>query len=99
MVFLGDLLCLQQRSPLWSPDLSSGAPPSGLCGSFSRDRLAVVGELVVVAGAGWAARISLAQKLPETPGGPRASAGSQMGSQVLEWGGVGPGAPDLVLTC
>ena len=35
-------------------------------------------ELVVLAGAGWAARTSLAQKLPETPGGPRASAGSQM---------------------
>lgn len=65
--------------PLVTSAMSSGAPPSGPCGSFSCDRLAGVGELAVVAGAGWAARTSLAQKLPETPGGPRASAGSQMG--------------------
>lgn len=78
--FAGDLLCLPAAlSALVTSAMSSGAPPSGPCGSFSCDRLAVEGELVVVAGAGWAARTSLAQKLPETPGGPRASAGSQMG--------------------
>ena len=80
-------------SPLVPRSVSSGAPPSGPCGSFSRDRLAVVGELVVAAGAGWAARTSLAQKLPETPGGPRASAGSQWaesGSRVGRCGAWGP---------
>ena len=73
--FAGDLLCIPAAlSPLVTRAVCSGAPPRGLCGS-SCDRLAIVGEL---AGAGWAARTSLAQKLPETPGGPRASAGSQM---------------------